>query len=65
MTKVQFKKWFPKQLKEKREFRYLTQEQVAKKTGLSQDWISHFERGRRLPDAYAFYRLQEFLGSFV
>jgi transcriptional regulator with XRE-family HTH domain len=46
-------------LKEARLRDGLTQAGLAKQCGLSQDWISHIECGRRLPDAYAFYRLMK------
>jgi transcriptional regulator with XRE-family HTH domain len=65
MTKAQFKKWFPKQLKECREFAGLTQGEVAKDCGLTQDWISHFEGGRRLPNAVALFRLNKLFPTLL
>ncbi len=65
MTKAKFKKAFPKQLLDARKDRGFTQSDLANRTGLTQDWLSHFENGRRLPDAYSFWRLQSVLGDFV
>jgi len=65
MKKTQFKKLFPAKLKAMRNGDGLTQKQLASATGLTADWISHFEAGRRLPDAYAFYRLQKVFGQFI
>jgi len=64
MNRKQFKQRFAKQLKEKRAFRNLTQDEVASATGLTAAWISHFECGRRLPDAFAFWHLEKTLGQF-
>lgn len=40
---------FAKKLILFRKDRGMTQVQLAKATGLRQDWISHFECGRRIP----------------
>jgi transcriptional regulator with XRE-family HTH domain len=64
MTRNQFKARFKKWLPERRKSKGVTQAVLAAQTGLTQDWISHFENGRRLPDAYAFHRLQMMLGWF-
>lgn len=63
MTKLEFKKWFPKQLREAREFARMTQTDLANKACFTQHWISHFECGRRLPTAYGVHRLQAALKS--
>ena len=36
-------------LRKYREEKRMTQSDLAKKTGLTADWISHFETGRRCP----------------
>ena len=61
MTRNQYKKWFSKKLKQVRSQQYVTRKQLAENTGLTPDWISHFEAGRRLPDAYAMSKLQQAL----
>jgi transcriptional regulator with XRE-family HTH domain len=63
MTRTEFKKKFQALLKSARQSRHLTQLQLASITGLSPDWISHFECGRRLPDACALYRLAQAVGA--
>jgi transcriptional regulator with XRE-family HTH domain len=65
MTQVRFKKSFPKRLRYAREAQRLSQRELGKISGLSQDWISHIESGRRLPNSYHFWRLQKVLGAFV
>lgn len=40
---------FQQHLKWQREIQGLTQAQLAKKAGLTPDWISHFEAGERIP----------------
>jgi len=65
MTKAQFKKQFPAKLKAMRTGDALTQHEVATAAGLTADWINHFEAGRRLPNAYAYYRLQRVFGNFM
>ena len=61
MTRVEFKTWLPHRLLLSRQLAGITQKQLAEQTGLTQDWISHFECGRRSPDAYSFFRLQQAL----
>lgn len=56
------KKILPLRLASSREFLRMTQAQLAKKTGLRQDWISHFECGRRLPNAENLLKLAVELG---
>lgn len=41
----------------------LTQNEVAAKTGLQPSWISHFERGRRMPTIPVLARLADALGT--
>lgn len=47
-------KSFPEKLYKARTDRRMTQAQLANMTGLTQDWISHFEHGRRLPNLEIF-----------
>jgi transcriptional regulator with XRE-family HTH domain len=58
---VKFRKRFAANLKLARSKRSITQEQLAAKTNLRQDWISHFENGRRLPSLEVFARLSKAL----
>jgi transcriptional regulator with XRE-family HTH domain len=64
MTRTQYNKRFAKWIKERRSILGWTQAELASKTGMTQDWISHFEGGRRVPDSFAFSNLQEHLGRF-
>lgn len=57
MTRSQFKTEFPDRLRRCRQRLKFTQAQLAEATGLTQDWISHFECGRRMPDGYSMVRL--------
>ena len=41
----------------------MTQEQLAEKSGFSQQYISDLERGRRNPTVVSLYELAEALGS--
>ena len=64
MTREQFNKKFAKWVKARRAELNLTQEELAQKTGLTQIWVSHFEAGRRVPDAFGFQKIQSVLGIF-
>lgn len=64
MNKNQFRQSFPKWLKKRRSEECITQEHLSCAIGLTKDWISHFENGRRLPDAYAFWKIEQKLGHF-
>lgn len=46
-----------------RQARGMTQEQLAEKSGFSQQYISDLERGRRNPTVVSLYELAEALGS--
>jgi transcriptional regulator with XRE-family HTH domain len=61
----QFRRVFPKALRAARQEYELSQTDLAKLTDMSQDWISHFEGGRRVPGAYALIRLQLALPSLL
>ncbi len=45
-----------------RQEKRLTQEQVAERSGLSQQYLSDLERGRRNPTVITLYELAEALG---
>lgn len=57
MTREQFNKKLPDALKKARTQCKLTQLALAEATGLTATWINHFEKGRRVPDSYAFFKL--------
>jgi transcriptional regulator with XRE-family HTH domain len=40
-----------------------TQSDLAKRAGISQDWVSHFECGRRLPSLPVLLKLSNALGA--
>lgn len=65
LNEKQFKKTFSKNLKWSREAHLLTQVELAKKVGLTADWISHMEHGRRFPSAFINYKLNYVLGRIV
>ncbi|HWJ37589.1 MAG TPA: helix-turn-helix transcriptional regulator [Sphingomicrobium sp.] len=46
-----------------RQARGMTQEQLAEKSGFSQQYISDLERGRRNPTVVSLYELAQALGS--
>lgn len=46
-----------------RHARSMTQEQLAEKSGFSQQYISELERGRRNPAIISLYELAQALGS--
>lgn len=60
---MKLNKVFPSRLKEQRASEGLTQEQLAKKTGMGQDWISHLEAGRRMPSIEVFVKLANALNA--
>lgn len=64
MTRAQFVIKVSKWILKRRTVLGWTQKDLARKTGLTQDWISHFESGRRMPDSFAFHKLQQHLGKF-
>jgi transcriptional regulator with XRE-family HTH domain len=64
MSRNEFKKRFQSWLVARRAVCNLTQTELADKCGLAQCWVSHFECGRRLPDAYALVKLCGVLGNF-
>jgi len=64
-TESQFRREFPKALRERRMALGLTQGQFAKYCGMSQDWISHFEAGRRLPSAFGYWRITQAFGDLI
>lgn len=59
ITRAQFKKRFPAALRKARSYYLLSQNQLGDKCGLTGLWISHFERGRRMPSTFHFYQLQQ------
>jgi transcriptional regulator with XRE-family HTH domain len=65
MSKNGFKRCFPARLRLARHGQNLSQTQLAKKIGVTKDWIQHFEGGRRLPSAYILYRLIQLFGQFI
>lgn len=65
LNEKQFKKVFSENLKDLRESRQMTQADLAKRVGLTADWISHMEHGRRFPSAFINYKLNYVLGRIV
>ncbi len=57
-------KQFGKTLREIREQEGLTQEQLAKQSGLTAMHISHYECGRRLPSLENFAAMMRVLGDY-
>jgi transcriptional regulator with XRE-family HTH domain len=57
-----FRKDFPNLLKLARSQAGLSQVALAGKCSITQDWISHFECGRRLPNLETFFTLVRALG---
>ena len=55
-------KSFPEQLIVARKIKGMTQEQLAEKMNVSRSMISHWERGRALPDVESLRRLSQILG---
>lgn len=48
-------------IKKIRESKTMTQVELARKSGLTAAWISHFENGRRLPSLPSFIRIADAL----
>ncbi len=52
---------FKENLRAYRQARLMTQKELAKKTGLTDVWISHYENGRRLPSVPNLIKLADAL----
>jgi len=61
VTENQFRKDLAQSISRRRQALGLTQSKLAKSIGLTQDWISHYEGGRRAPSAFIFWKLQKAL----
>ena len=62
LDQEQIRKWIGKGLKEAREKRGLSQEQLAAASAIAAPSISNYERGESFPSLYNLIRMQEVLG---
>lgn len=63
MDKKEFIENFSARLKDLRTAHAMTQQELAEISGLTANWISHFEAGRRLPTLFVFSKLVNALGG--
>ena len=56
---------FKENLRAYRQARSMTQKELAKKTGLTHEWISHYENGRRLPSLQNLIKLADALNISI
>ena len=62
LDQEQIRKWIGKGLKEAREKKGLSQEQLAAASAIAAPSISNYERGESFPCLYNLIRMQEVLG---
>ena len=56
---------FKENLRAYRQARCMTQKELAKRTGLTDVWISHYENGRRLPSVLNLIKLADALNISI
>lgn len=61
LSKDEFTKKLAKRIKETREKKKMSQEELADKAGLYRTYIGHLENARYSPSAFVLYRISEAL----
>lgn len=55
------RRFCPKKIKNRREYMWLSQKEVAEKAGITREYLSYIETGKQIPRATTIARLAEVL----
>ena len=62
LTKSQFTQKIAKRIKQLREHKKISQEELAHEAGLYRTYVHHVEKGRYSPSGYVLYKIAQALG---